>query len=88
MEAQENYCQKDINHIKVLCRLNIVYIVIICLIISVCTLCIIPKCVSEYAFQNFSFASTICPLYWLLCPLYIHYGRARSQTISILVCQT
>lgn len=59
MEAQENYCQKEINHIKVLCRLNIVYIVIICLIISVCTLCIIPKCVSEYAFQNFSFASTI-----------------------------
>lgn len=58
--SQNNYCHKeDVSHVKTVYRLHLVYVVIICGIILVCTLCVIPRCVSDSAFQNFSFASAI-----------------------------
>lgn len=60
MEMQtEREFQKDIQRIKSVYRLHLAYELVICLILMVCALCVIPKYVSEAAFQNFSFASTI-----------------------------
>ena len=61
MESQQekDMYKNDVAHVKSVYRLHLIYVVIICGIILICSLCVIPKCVSSSAFQNFSFASTI-----------------------------
>ena len=46
-------------HIKKVYSLHLFYICVICVIISITVICIIPNAVSDAAFQNFSFTSTI-----------------------------
>ena len=77
---QKETCLKDIKHVRQVYRLHLMYIVIICFIVMVSTLCVMPNYVSDNAFQNFSFASTIVSI--VLAVVSIVYSLWSGQKSS------
>lgn len=77
---QKEICLKDIKYVRQIYRLHLMYIVIICFIVMVSTLCVMPNYVSDSAFQNFSFASTIVSI--VLAVVSIVYSLWSGQKSS------
>lgn len=59
MEDEKEICELKIKTTKKVCGLHLMYIVIICAILILINILIIPERISDVAFQNFSFASTV-----------------------------
>lgn len=59
MDFDEKKMIEKSDHVRKIYGLHLFYVCLICAIITITLVCIVPKSVSDVAFQNFSFASSI-----------------------------
>ena len=59
MVEERELCELKMKVTRKICGLHLMYIVIICAIIILVNILVVPNKISDVAFQNFSFASTV-----------------------------